>query len=579
MRLISPTISAKATHALHALDAIEDGVLNVDTRDKLTYMNRAAERLTGWPLDLCVGRNCSEILKIFDSTSEKAEWDPVRSVESEEPASDLLPATMLIRRDGTKVCIEEFTTPIRDADGLLLGATILFRDVSLARTMLLRAVHRAHHDVLTKLPNRLLFEDRIAQAIASTRRRPHGLGVLYLDLDNFKEINDAEGHDSGDEVLRVAARRIASCLRASDTVCRLGGDEFAILLPEVNGAGDIECIAAKVLKELRLPIHFRKAVFLVTASLGSILYFEGQHSPETLLKEADRGMYRAKQLGGNCACSVSEPLGSRHPGYSGAEGALEQALENSEFFLCYQPKIDLRTDTISGVEALIRWVSPDGRLIHPSSFIPLAERTGLIIPIGQWVLGEALRQKAMWEAQGLPALRILINVSSIELQNLNYLTIFDRICAENAYNQQEVTLEITESVLLDHGGAELLLLAQLRQRGVRLAIDDFGTGYSNLGYLRHFPIDYLKIDRSFIADCTSNEHDAALVKAMIGMGQSLKTRIIAEGVETEEQILLLKRLGCDYAQGFYFAPALTAVDLTEILIAQAGRADTIAVSH
>jgi diguanylate cyclase (GGDEF)-like protein len=431
--------------------------------------------------------------------------------------------------------------------------------------MLLKAMHRAHHDSLTNLPNRTLVEDRITQALSSMQHRPHGMAVLFVDLDRFKSVNDFFGHAAGDSVLRTIAKRMTVALRASDTVCRLGGDEFVIFLPEVRDIENVRLLAEKILEAVRLPVVLDTNTFHVTASIGMVVREDARSTVHEILRDADAAMYRVKAEGGNKALFFQHEMDIHTPRQRNLEHALCRAIEQEEFLLYYQPQVSLTTGRIVGAEALLRWNDPDVGMILPQTFIPIAERSELIVPIGQWVLREAVLQQKEWRQQGFSELVVSANVSAVELQHRDYLVELDRILNEVGAHRGALLLELTESVLLSQTEQEAPVLPALRERGLRLGIDDFGTGYSSLSYLRRFPVDTIKIDQSFIADCTTSDQDAALVRAIVAMGRSLNKAVIAEGVETLEQVEFLNALGCDQAQGFYFGRPVPAGEFTRLL--------------
>ena len=542
-----------------------DGVITVDAKGEIVFMNTAAERLTGWESSEAFQMPCSKVFRIVNAAWPRGDWDPLQAAMEDDEQYSLLPESRLVGKDGIEVPIEDSIAPEHDAEGRVSGATVVFRDVSFTRMMLFKAMHRAHHDLLTNLPNRALLEDRIEQALSSLQRREHRIAVLFIDLDQFKEVNDNYGHAFGDSVLRVVAKRLTAVARPSDTVCRLGGDEFILLLTESTGTDEIHSTVDKVLATVQAPIAIEGIPIQISASVGVVIREEAPYSADALLKDADAAMYRSKRAGGARA-HLFEP-GTDQEGRKqlGIEQELEWAVENNEFLLHYQPQVNLRTGEIVGVEALLRWNNPRQGMMQPSQFVAVAERTLHILPIGRWVLREAGRQQRDWSAKGLSHLLVSANVSPVELQSATYLEDLDTLVNAGEVDPRSMLLELTESVLLSQTELEVPLFSGLRRMGMKTGIDDFGVGYSSLSYLRRFPLDVIKIDKSFIAECTASEQDAALVKAIVSMGRSLRKTVIAEGVETIEQLAFLQDLGCDQAQGFLFSPALPAEELTDLM--------------
>ncbi|SEB41903.1 putative bifunctional diguanylate cyclase/phosphodiesterase [Terriglobus roseus] len=553
------------SRAVEAVESLSDGILAIDRNLTVIYMNPAAARLTGWSWQEALGRPASEVFRTVGGTNQLALSAVVEAVLKDDRERSLPLDTVLIRRDGVKLPIEDAISPVHDRLGAVAGAVINFRNASLARILLLKAVHQAHHDPLTDLPNRMILEDRIGQAIASLSRHPHLIGLLYLDLDGFKAINDSRGHGVGDAVLRAVARRLKGVVRGSDTVCRLGGDEFVILLPELPSPEALMSLADLVLASMRMPILVDGETLNLTASIGAVLQKRRHLCAGELLQEGDAAMYAAKQAGGNRVHSQTSATSSFLHRSINLEAALCRALTSEEFRLLYQPQVDLETGRICGVEALLRWQTPDGKLLTPSSFIPVAERSELIIPIGQWVLKEAIRQQVLWRDDGFPEIMMSVNVSPMELRQPGYYSHLESIIQQAGANPGCALLELTESVLRLQTEEKRALFSSLKKTGIRLGIDDFGIGYSNLAYIRDFPIDVIKINSSFIADCTSQQQDASLVRAIINMGRSLHKGVIAEGIETKEQMEFLKGSHCRQGQGYYFSPPITAEALSAVL--------------
>jgi diguanylate cyclase (GGDEF)-like protein len=422
-----------------------------------------------------------------------------------------------------------------------------------ARAMTRQMTHSAEHDALTDLPNRLLLNDRIGQAVALAQRREKQVGVLYLDLDSFKHMNDSLGHPIGDKLLQSLARRLLGCVRTTDTVSRLGGDEFVILLSEIERPEDAAIISRKLLQAVSKAFPIDKHDLHITASIGVSTYPDDGFDAETLIKNADTAMFQAKENGREGYQFFRPAMNVRAVERQLIEEHLRRALERQEFALHYQPKIILKTGAISGVEALLRWTHPTRGYVPPGQFIPVAEDCGLILPIGAWVLKEACAQARAWADAGLPALTMAVNVSPVQFKSNGFLNNLAAILIETGLDPRSLELEVTEGALMKNPELAADTLSTLRGMGVQVAIDDFGTGYSSLSYLRRFPLDALKIDQSFIRQITTIPDETVIVSAIISMGQSLNLRIIAEGVETEDQLDFLKAHKCDEAQGFYFS--------------------------
>jgi diguanylate cyclase (GGDEF)-like protein len=406
-------------------------------------------------------------------------------------------------------------------------------------------------DPLTKLPNRVLLEDRIEQAITQAERSKLKCAVIFVDLDRFKTINDSLGHTVGDELLRAVGARLQTLVRAEDTVSRLGGDEFVILLREVIDADDAAQVGDKILTELRLPFRAHEKELYITPSIGVSLYPLTGHTAQMLITQADAAMYNAKQEGRNSCRLFASEMSTFFPERLMMENDLRQAVARREFALYYQPKVDLANGSVVGMEALLRWQHPSKGLVSPDEFIPLAEDTGLIVPIGRWVIEEACAQNKAWQRAGMPHLRIAINVSAVQFKQKDLLDTIKYALESSGLSPEFLEVEVTETVVMQNASQAIVTLEKLSEMGIHVSIDDFGTGYSSLSYLKRFPIDKLKIDRSFIREISSNRDDAAIVRATIALAHNLRLRVIAEGVETEDQLQFLRALGCDEYQGYY----------------------------
>jgi diguanylate cyclase (GGDEF)-like protein/PAS domain S-box-containing protein len=564
-KAIEEALYVEKERALVTLNSIGDAVLCTDIDGKITYLNAIAENLTGWKREEATGLPLAEVFQIIDGSTRKVAQDPMQLAVEQNRTVGLTANCILICRDGVEAAIEDSAAPIHDRSGAVIGAVIVFHDVSAARAISLEMNHTAHHDIVTELPNRLLLNDRIAQAISSAQRHHRPFAIMFLDLDHFKYINDSLGHAIGDKLLKLVSERLVAGVRASDTVSRQGGDEFVILLPEVANSEDAAASARKLLLAISSPYFIEGKTLHINVSIGISIYPEDGEDVATLLQSADMAMYHAKESGRDNFQFFKPAMNLQAVQRQSIESGLRRALLEEEFVLHYQPKVDLRTGDITGAEALIRWHEPGGRLAPPSEFIPIAEDCGLIVQIGCWVLQEACRQTRVWQEAGLPTLTIAINVSAIEFRHKDFVKWVRTVLAETGLEARYLQLELTEGVLMKDAVWAAAVLKELKAMGVQLAVDDFGTGYSSLSYLRQFPIDVLKIDRSFIQQISKNPDDSTLVSAMIGIGQSLKHLVVAEGVETPEQKEYLRNHHCDEGQGYFFSKPIPAQAFTHLL--------------
>ncbi|MGA3157291.1 MAG: EAL domain-containing protein [Steroidobacteraceae bacterium] len=547
------------------LNSIGDAVLSTDVDCKITYLNAVAEHLTGWSHDDACGRPLQEVFRIIDGTSREPAKNPMALAILGNHTVALTPNCVLIRRDGSVAAIEDSAAPIHDRSGSVSGAVMVFRDVTKTRAQSEHMEYLAQHDILTGLANRVLLSDRISQAVALARRRHHKLAVLFLDIDRFKNVNDSLGHDAGDSLLRSVSQRLLQCVRTSDTVSRQGGDEFVVLLPELEAPHDAAILTEKIILALGAPYTIGSDELRLTVSAGIAIYPDDGSDTETLLKHADFAMYHAKEKGRNNYQFFRAEQNDRAIEHRAVDTGLRFALERHEFVLHYQPTIQLATNIVSGVEALLRWRHPQRGLVTPENFVPHAEESGAIVPIGRWVLREACRQGRIWQDIGLSPMRIAVNVSPVELRHPGFIAGVRAVLASTGLEAHYLELELTETVLVQDTASTAVVLRALRDMGVQLALDDFGTGFSSLSHLKRFPIDMLKIDQSFVQDLATGSGDASIVGAVISMAESLNLQVVAEGVETPQQFELLKEQGCPEAQGFFFSQPVIAEDLTQLL--------------
>jgi diguanylate cyclase (GGDEF)-like protein/PAS domain S-box-containing protein len=541
------------------LDSIGEAVLRTDKLGNITYLNRFAEKMTGWFRKEALGRPVADVLILVDSVSGASVDNGVATVlERDRTTVATIIHCMLVRRDGIECGIESRVTVVQGHAGNLIGAVMTIRDVSVSRAASLEISRAAQHDSLTNLPNRALFNDRLTQAISLAGRQRKQLAVLFVDLDQFKRINDSLGHAVGDKLLRSVAGRLRACVRRSDTVCRLGGDEFVVLLSQVEHSEDAAISARKILRAIASPHIIDNRSLDISVSIGGSTYPGDGQDAENLISQADAAMYEAKQHGRNGYQFFQSDMRTRVAKRLLLERDLRYALGRNEFLLHYQPQINLLTGRITGMEALIRWLHPERGLLFPGDFVPIAEECGLILPIGQWVLLEACRQVRAWSDAGIGIVPVAVNVSGAEFLAKDFLSGVRAALIATGIEPRNLELELTESVLMQDAEAAVITLRALKAMGVGLAIDDFGTGYSSFTYLRRFPVDTLKIHQSFVQEISADVEGITLTSAMIDIGKSLNQRVIAEGVETRSQLDFLKRHGCDEGQGYYFSHPIVA---------------------
>ena len=524
-------------------ETANDGIIMVDTQGKIAYFNRAAERMFGYHRNQVLGQRVEKLIP--GPHLLEAGGAPLPSWEAEG-----------CRRDDSVFPVEGSASVFKGSTGRFV--TYVLRDLSERKRFEEQLLHMANHDALTGLANRNLLLDRLELTLAQARRNESLTAVLFLDLDRFKIINDTLGHAFGDLLLKSTAERLQSCVRDEDTIARLGGDEFIVLLADLHNLQDAAIVAQKIIDALSQPILLEGSEIFVTTSIGITLFPHDGNDGNSLLKNADTAMYRAKEQGRNAYQFYTADMNAQASARLTMETGLRKALGREEFLLHYQPQVDLNTGNIVGVEALLRWRHPQMGLISPDEFIPMAEETGLIIPIGEWVLYTACAQCRNWPDAGCGPLRIAVNLSARQFRQKDLADTVARILNETGLDPRCLELELTESILMQNASATIATLQALSSLGIQISIDDFGTGYSSLSYLKRFPINALKIDRSFVRDITSDPDDAAITTAIIAMAKSLNLKVIAEGVETAEQLAFLRRHQCDNGQGYYFSQPVAA---------------------
>jgi diguanylate cyclase (GGDEF)-like protein/PAS domain S-box-containing protein len=536
------------------------GIAHSSVDGKYLRINRKLCEITGYTEAELLQRTVLEITHPDDVAGDLVLFERLAQGE----LSDYTREKRYIHKKGHGVWVNVTVSSMRDAMGHQRFLALI-EDISRRKEAEEELLRLANHDALTGLPNRLLLEDRLSQAIAHAHRTKRQVAVMFIDLDRFKNINDSLGHDAGDEVIVEIACRITGCLREADTVARQGGDEFVVVLSDMAQEDDATIVAEKILDALFQPMILSGQEVFPTGSIGVSLYPRDGQDTQTLLKHADAAMYRAKAEGRNGYQFYAGSMGTDAMDSLKLEGALRRALERNEFILHYQPQVDIRTGAVVGVEALLRWQPQGKAMVSPAEFIPIAEETGLIVPIGEWVLATACAQHKAWRDAGLPPVRIGVNLSARQFQRQDLAQRIAGLLEQMECSPDCLALEITESDVMKNPETAVETLRQLHEMGVHLAIDDFGTGYSSLSYLKRFPIHCLKIDRSFVLDITSDADDAMIVNSVIALAHSMKLSVIAEGVETAQQLDFLSDHGCDQMQGYYFSKPVPAEQIARLL--------------
>ena len=555
--------------------AVPAFVINTDR--KVVIWNRACEELTGVKAEEMLGSD--EAWKAFYSTKTPVLAEIVidgtpeimPDYYQELGKSSFIPEGLQAEGwydnlNGIDRYLAFNAAPIRNSRGELLAVIETFEDVTERKCYEKQLEYQASHDSLTLLPNRNVLIDRIHQALLMSQRNSHHVAVFFVDLDNFKFINDSLGHDIGDELLKIAAERLVGCVRAGDTVTRQGGDEFVIMISDLDVANVADRIAGSIREAVSQPFRINSHELVVTCSIGISISSRDGDDPQTLIKNADLALYLAKEQGRNRVRFYTSEMNARSLSRMTMEKHLRRALEQNELFICYQPKVSLRSGVITGMEALLRWQSPELGLVSPITFIPLAEETGLIESIGEWVLETSCKQNREWQDAGLPAIPVAVNLSAYQFRQKNLARVVERILLESGLEPRYLELEITESLVMQNLDRVTNILNELKTLGTALSMDDFGTGYSSLSYLKRFPFNKLKIDQMFVRDITSEPDSAAIVKTIIAMAHNLRLKVIAEGVETAGQLNYLRTHNCDEIQGYLFSKPIVADDFRNLLI-------------
>jgi diguanylate cyclase (GGDEF)-like protein/PAS domain S-box-containing protein len=540
-----------------AVDCLPVGITLSDISGKIIYSNPAEAEIHGYKPEELVGKEASQF-------APQCLRKPF-TMEEINNMGLLKRESLNVRKNGEEFPVQLTSLAVRSSEGRCLGIVTTCEDIT-SRKEAEKKIHRlAYYDPLTGLPNRGMLIDRLHQALAFAHREERQVCLVFLDLDNFKEVNDTYGHDFGDKLLREVSERLNGTMREADTLARLGGDEFVIVLSSVNSHESTAAAAQRLMSVFAHPFIIDARKIYCSVSIGIAIYPDDGVDTESLLKCADAAMYHAKEEGKAQYRFFSVEMNQKIMQRVSLEKSLRQGLERQEFFVNYQPQWDLKTSTMVGVEVLLRWQSADFGLMPPSEFIALTENSGLIFDLGQWVLRTACIQAKNWALEGHKNFKVAVNISGKQLKQPDFIEMISSVIRESGVDPEVLELEFTESVIMEEADKTIDTLRSLKKLGVLLSIDNFGTGYSSLNYLKHFPIDRIKIDRSFVADLDRNDDNAALVKATISMGHSLNRKVLAEGVENSDQLRFLTLHGCDEVQGFYLAMPMTAEDISGCL--------------
>jgi diguanylate cyclase (GGDEF)-like protein/PAS domain S-box-containing protein len=556
--LVKEILSHKQTgQQLHvAANAIEnaaEGVMICDGGGRIVSVNKAFTRITGYAPEEVLGRTPESLLSAERAAAVRDEI--ARAIAEHGHWKGELESR---RKDGDTFIEERSVSAVKDEEGNIVNYIVLFSDVTKQKQDEQRIQYLAHHDPLTGLANRTLFQQRCDDALARANRRNGKVAVMFIDLDHFKTVNDSLGHAYGDELLKNVSARLQECVRKTDTVARQGGDEFTVLLTEVGDSGDVAFISKKIIERLTESFTVAGHEIYVSASIGISFYPDDGQNAAALIKNADAAMYAAKEQGRNNYQFFSAEMNAQALEALMMASSLRLAIERSELVLEYQPRIDLRSGEIMGAEALVRWNHPNLGRIMPGQFIGIAEKTGLIDPLGEWVLRQACRQMIEWDRQGISPHRVAVNLSARQFRQPDLTERIAAIIEETGIAGAALEVEVTESMVMHDPQRAAVVLERLKEMGVAVAIDDFGTGYSSLSYLKRFPIDYIKIDQSFIRGIPLDAEDVGITRAIVALAKTLDVKLIAEGVDNTEQLAFLRREGCDEGQGYFISSSLSA---------------------
>jgi diguanylate cyclase (GGDEF)-like protein/PAS domain S-box-containing protein len=545
------------------------GVTIADMQGKILYVNPADAEMHGYKIDELIGQN----VRIFAPS----ELSKPLTVEKINSLTRWRRESINKKKDGSTFPVSLMSDVVKDRKGNSIGIITTCEDITTRKNFEEQITHMAYHDALTNLPNRYLFEDRIQQSIVLAKQNKRIMAILFVDIDNFKNINDAFGHNVGDMLLKDVAERLVKYLRAGDTiarlgtessentVARLGGDEFTVLLTEISKVQDAAAVAQRTINVLSQPFKIEDKEIFINVSIGISLYSQDGDDVQTLLRKADTALYHAKGEGRNCFHFFSEAMNIAILERYDIESKLRKALDSKELQLFYQPQVDILSGRIIGLESLIRWFQRDSKEISPKTFIPIAEETGLIIPIGEWVIRTACEQNKSWHISGFEPIPVAVNISGVQFKRKDFVDTVAKILTDVNLDPQYLELEFTEGTIMHNTEETVEKFNELRALGVRLSVDDFGTGYSSLSYLKRFPISTLKIDQTFMNDIAAEQDNKAIAKAIIALGHSLNLTVIAEGVETKQQVDFLRKHGCNGMQGYFISMPLNIHSITAFL--------------
>ena len=554
------TIEEKIQLASIVFDSVIEGIIIIDTKRIIKSVNQAFSNITGYSAKESIGKD----LNLLQSDKHDSQF--YNDMWTELKKKGEWKGEVWSRRKNGETFPNMFSLySVKDKQGKVIDYVAIFNEITELKLKEAKIEYQAFHDPLTGLPNRNLLYDRLKMAISRAKRTEKMIGILFLDLDNFKNINDAHGHVIGEYLLKDVAKRLLECMRAGDTVARLGGDEYTVLLPQISDPKEIVYVAQRIMNSFKEPFVIQGFEFFVTSSIGISIYPSDGENTIELLKSSDLALHHAKKEGRNNYQFYSKQMNVQIKKRLKLENELRQALKKDQFMLYYQPIIHIDSGEIIGVEALIRWNHDELGIVTPLDFIPLAEETRLIIPIGEWVLKTACEQCNVWRDMGYSELNMSVNVSSLQFHQRDFFKNFKIILEKTKFDMDYLTVEITENSIMGKTKEIIDTMRSIKRIGVKISIDDFGTGYSSLNYLKRFPIHTLKIDRSFIMDIPKDPDSVVITKAIISLAKALKLEVVAESVERKDQLDFLKENNCDYIQGYYFCRPIPADKITEFI--------------
>ena len=558
-------IYAEKQRLLVTLNSIGDAVIATDVDACITFMNPIAEKMTGWRQADAIGKLITDVMQLRDAETKQTCLNPiVLALREKRTVAMALNCELLREGSNDAVAVEDSAAPIFDGDGVMLGAIIVFHDVGQARALAMKMSFLANHDPLTGLPNRVLLHDRLHQACKMAVTIQRQVGVILIDIDQFKYLNDNLGHHAGDELLLQLAKRLQVVMEPEHTLARIGGDEFVVVFPDIAHVEQISTLAQNFIRLMRQPFELDQQKYSMSLSMGISMYPADSSNEEELMRHADVALFKAKQEGRNRFCFFSDELGQRMLMRHQQELSLRSAIQKNRVEVHFQPKVALETGALVGAEALVRLRDEKGNLIPPYDFIGLAEETGLIVPLGKMVLIKSCQQAASWRKAGF-TVPVSVNIAAAQFTEPSLLDLIEQLLVDYELKPELLELEVTETALIQNPERTAEVLQKFRKFGLRIAIDDFGTGYSSLAYLKRFQVDVLKIDMSFVKDMLVDRNDFEIVKTIISLGQSMNISLIAEGIETAEHGQQLLAMGCEFGQGYFYSKPLAADDFLAYL--------------